>query len=88
VVAMLALCCPYAYAEFRWIEGLAGRFLLLDDLAPLIVTAFRAGAMRQLTLVTVRAIRQRLHGQVIVGAALRRSGLRMPPFWIRHENLA
>jgi hypothetical protein len=24
--------------------------------------------------------------QMIVGAALRGSGLRMPPFWIRHEN--
>src|SRR5271165_4113166 len=63
---------------------LAGGFLLLDDFAALIVTALGAGAMWQLALVAIRTIRQRLCRQMIVGAALRRSGLRMPPFWIRH----
>src|SRR5208283_428227 len=70
----------------RWFRALAGGFLLLDNFAPLIIPALGAGTMRQLAFVTVGAIRQRLRSQMIMGAALRRSGLRMPPFRIRHEK--
>ena len=83
VVGMLA-CTVVTSTTGHKDPWLAGGFLLLDDFAALIVTALGAGAMWQLALVAIRTIRQRLCRQMIVRAALRRSGLRMPPFWIRH----
>src|ERR1019366_9353578 len=65
---------------------LAGTLCDLDDLAPLIVTALRAGAMRQFALVTVGALGQRLRRQMIVGAALGRTRLGMTSFRIRHSK--
>src|SRR5580693_5497845 len=50
--------------------GLAGGLFDLDHLAPLVVAALKAGAMRHLALVTVGTFGQRLRRQMIVGAAL------------------
>src|SRR5208283_1779619 len=69
-------------------SGLAGALFDLDDLAALIITAFWAGTMRQLALVAVGALGQRLGCQMIVGAALGRARLGVTSFRIRHGNLA
>ena len=71
----------------RFPQVLAGAFLDFDDLATLIVTALRARAMRQLALVAVGTLGQRLRRQMIVCAALGRACLGMTPFRIWHEYL-
>ena len=67
-------------------KTLAG-FLNRKDIAALISPALAAGAVRQLALVTVRALREAGRGEEVVAAALRRALLGMTPFWIRHCSI-
>jgi hypothetical protein len=66
---------------------LAASLFDLDDFATFIVAALRAGTMRQLALVAIGALGQRLGRQMIVGTTLGCARLRMTPFRIRHDNL-
>jgi len=67
--------------------GLAGGLFDLDDFAALVIAALLASAVRQLALVAVGTFGQRLRCQVIVGASLGGTRLRVAPFWIRHDKL-
>ena len=67
--------------DMEWLLG----FLDFQYFVALIVTAFRAGAVRQFALVTIWAFGERARGQRIVRAASARAALGVPPFWIRHE---
>ena len=59
-------------------------FLDFQDVAALVGSAFRAGAMRLLALVAVRALRETDGSQAIMGAALGGAGLGVAPLWICH----
>jgi hypothetical protein len=74
--------------EFPGATDLAGGFFDLDNLATLVRAALGAGAMRELTLMTVGTLRQAGSRQMIVRAALGGARLGMTSFRIRHENLA
>ena len=59
-------------------------FLDFQDVAALVGSAFRAGAMRLLTLVAVRALGEADRSQAVMSAALGGSGLGVTPLWICH----
>ncbi len=57
------------------------RFLDFEYFAPFVRPALRAGTMRQLALVAVRALAQANRGKSIVRTALGGTGLGMAPLW-------
>jgi hypothetical protein len=67
------------------LEKLLG--LYFDDFAAFVMSTLRAGAVRLLALVAIRALRERGRGEKVVGAAARGACFRVAPFWIRHEDL-
>src|SRR5216684_1965662 len=75
-----------AYAVAGWIANACRRLLGFDfyDFASLIVTAFRADAVRHFFLMAVRTLRERVCGQEIVRATLGGARFGMTPFRIRH----
>lgn len=54
------------------------------DFAAFVIATLRAGAMRHLLPVAVRALGERVSREVIVCATVRGTGFRVSPFWIRH----
>jgi hypothetical protein len=58
-----------------------------DDFAPLVVAALRAGAVRELAFVAIRALGERARGQEIMRTPARAARLGVSPFRIRHNNL-
>src|SRR5262245_19339015 len=58
-----------------------------QDFAPLVVSALRAGAVRHLALVAIRALGERVAAQRIMRAAPRGTGFRVSSFWIRHSSV-
>src|SRR5882672_6981446 len=58
----------------------------LEDFAALVVSALRADAVRQLLLVTVGTLGERVLGERVVGAASRCAFLRVSAFRIWHDD--
>lgn len=55
------------------------------DLASLVVAAVRTDLVRRFRFLALGTSADRHGLQGVMSAALRRPGLRMPPFWIRHD---
>src|SRR5215472_181706 len=60
------------------------RFFDFQNFAAFVIAALGTGAMRELALVAVGALGNRGGGQIVMGAAPRGAGFRVPPFWIWH----
>src|SRR4051812_48080947 len=58
-----------------------------DDFAALVEAALRADPMRHLRLVALRAGRQRLHLEEVMGTPSTRALFGMASFWIWHREL-
>jgi hypothetical protein len=63
------------------------RVLDRDDFTSLVEAALRTDTVRHLGLMALRARRQRLRFQEVMGAARARAGFRVAPFWVRHMVL-
>src|SRR5215813_14761601 len=69
-----------------WVSILAelAGFLYVEHFAAFVGAALGTGTMRQLALMTIRALRDSGGGQRIMCAALGGAGLGVAPLWIRH----